>query len=898
VDEKLLCLANVVYILMITKSTQLSFHRTTVVALSWTSNKSRENQEKNISAAPSSSLFPMDPPTKQLSSYDSGNHQQRTRSFCGEPTARPLLHSSSSSSIRISDPEREMKKLTVLLKEKDKQMKALERTLSLKEMKLEECLRNEQKLRHNENEFFKLISSQSTTERRQDVIIRQGTSVIEKIAQELQEELERIEESYERQVQEMNQQLFVKQEELRTQQTTFDGQLLIKKEILNQQFLKEQESFKKQLHTKQEMVKELERQLTQSQLDLENTVEILSSLEDDCQSYEMKISELNQKNSQLTHFLTETREDAEKEIETLKEEMRIAMEERQVELAALRAKLTVTEEQLQRSQQQETLPRETTTLSQINLQQVIEEKDPLERSFSESIDQVHVLRRDLLSSQSEIQDMTSQLEERKEIIHRLHLTNDTLATSLDQLQRTSSSTIKTLQEELQATRDEIVSLHSMLKRSDELITETKMTLDLSEEKVTTLTEEVSDSCCHRITILSDDLSTLRGSLESTELTLIETQATLTQVISEKVTLECQLTDLTERSADTLTQLNSQISSLQTSLRSTAEERTISQSALKLSEQEVSHLSDQNKTLTNDLHNCREEVADIYHQLRSLETTLNLTQATLTDCETHLMIVESEKTTLQSKLNLSLSQLTSDLTSEITTTKIALNDTKVERIQALQQSHTSESQLEESREQTRALSSDLTLIQTKFTQREEEIHLLQTSLDRVHLKLSESESKLLSSQDEVTTLHLSLNQSKSQLAALLTTENRIQSLLSQSVKEKPIFLSQIQEMRSTNRELESELNRVKTLLKQSDLMVMKQASDKASLQSIVQDLEQRLSVIKEEYKALSMEKRRNVQLMEGAKGQIYKLNQMIESLRLAKSQVLSFYLFLSPLPALC
>jgi chromosome segregation ATPase len=348
----------------------------------------------------------------------------------------------------------------------------------------------------------------------------------------------------------------------------------------------------------------------------------------------------------------------------------------------------------------------------------------------------------------------------------------------------------------------------------------------------------------------------------------------------------------------LTQLNSQISSLQTSLRSTAEERTISQSALKLSEQEVSHLSDQNKTLTNDLHNCREEVADIYHQLRSLETTLNLTQATLTDCETHLMIVESEKTTLQSKLNLSLSQLTSDLTSEITTTKIALNDTKVERIQALQQSHTSESQLEESREQTRALSSDLTLIQTKFTQREEEIHLLQTSLDRVHLKLSESESKLLSSQDEVTTLHLSLNQSKSQLAALLTTENRIQSLLSQSVKEKPIFLSQIQEMRSTNRELESELNRVKTLLKQSDLMVMKQASDKASLQSIVQDLEQRLSVIKEEYKALSIEKRRNVQLMEGAKGQIDKLNQMIESLRLAKSQVRSFYLFLSPLPALC
>jgi seryl-tRNA synthetase len=246
------------------------------------SNKSIENQEKNISAAPSSSLLlPMDPPTKQLSSYDSGSLKQRTRSFCGEPTTRPLLHSSSA--IGISDPEREMKKLTVLLKEKDKQMKALERTLSLKEMKLEECLRNEQKLRHNENEFHKLISSQSTTERRQDVVI--------------------------------------------------------------------------------------------------------------------------------------------------------------------------------------------------------------------------------------LQDMTSQLEEREEIIHRLHLTNDTLATSLDQLQRTSSSTIKTLQEELQATRDEIVSLHSMLKRS----TETKMTLD--EEKVTTLTEEVSDSCCHRITILSDDLSTLRGSLESTELKL-------------------------------------------------------------------------------------------------------------------------------------------------------------------------------------------------------------------------------------------------------------------------------------------------------------------------------------------------------------------------------------------
>jgi chromosome segregation ATPase len=126
----------------------------------------------------------------------------------------------------------------------------------------------------------------------------------------------------------------------------------------------------------------------------------------------------------------ETREDAEKEIETLKEEMRIAMEERQAELAALRAKLTVTEEQLQTSQQQETLLRETMTVSESNLQQVKEEKDALERSLSESIDRVNVLSRDFASSQSELRDLTSQLEEREETIHRLHLTNDTLATSI------------------------------------------------------------------------------------------------------------------------------------------------------------------------------------------------------------------------------------------------------------------------------------------------------------------------------------------------------------------------------------------------------------------------------------------------------------------------------------
>ena len=65
-----------------------------------------------------------------------------------------------------SDSDREVKKLTVVLKDKEKQLKQLERTLLLKDSKLEEYVLQEQRYKNIEKEFRKLISSQTTNDKK------------------------------------------------------------------------------------------------------------------------------------------------------------------------------------------------------------------------------------------------------------------------------------------------------------------------------------------------------------------------------------------------------------------------------------------------------------------------------------------------------------------------------------------------------------------------------------------------------------------------------------------------------------------------------------------------------------------------------------------------------------
>ena len=125
-----------------------------------------------------------------------------------------------------TDAEKEVKRLHVTIKEKDKQLRALELALSQKDMKIEEYIHQENRYKNIEREYKRTLSSKSTTDRRYDTLLRQTRSSVDKIAQkeaeklrrkqlehqELQEELERIEEASERSIEELTKALSREQE--------------------------------------------------------------------------------------------------------------------------------------------------------------------------------------------------------------------------------------------------------------------------------------------------------------------------------------------------------------------------------------------------------------------------------------------------------------------------------------------------------------------------------------------------------------------------------------------------------------------------------------------------------------------------------------------------------------
>jgi hypothetical protein len=271
--------------------------------------------------------------TTERGEGETSSHHQLELTIDQQGNKKQQLHSIPKISLQDISSDKDSRKLLILLKEKDKQIKLLEKNLLIKELKLEESFHHEQKYRNLEKEFRKLISSQTTTERRQDVMIRQVTTnienkIIEKLQrkelkhQELQEELERIEENSEKLLSELNQRLLSQQEhfelQLRTQQDTHEQNFLIIQDKLQksyeQQLLEQQEIFEndlKELIFSQNLtnsqfdthLQDLTQQLldmkiryNNSQNEVETSLEYVSSLEQD-------LKQIEKENISLTEFV-------------------------------------------------------------------------------------------------------------------------------------------------------------------------------------------------------------------------------------------------------------------------------------------------------------------------------------------------------------------------------------------------------------------------------------------------------------------------------------------------------------------------------------------------------------------------------------------------------------------